>query len=199
MSTCILSALSLWLRNEIFLSKGYRLRTQISKALKARSTAISSAVKSYNQAAMHLSRPALVLDQVLKYVVIGEFDILRMSRFDITSKPWARRAEREAAADFFKLERSKEEIQRLNIEVRRLHVRILVFETKMQEIVDELEASDPRLAVQMKKRQKLLRSRDKIHWRRLKALESLRDFSGERDPLKGYKVSSTYSYRHSWN
>lgn len=147
-------------------------------------------MKSYNEAASRLSRPTLFLDQVLRYVFVGEFDIIRMSRFDVSSKPWSRKAEREAAVDFFKLQRSKEEIQRLNVEIRRLHVHIFLSEIKMQEVVDKLESSDPRLAVQMKKRQKLLRSKNKVHWRRLKVLESLRDFSGDRDPLRTFLVSA---------
>ena len=87
-----------------FIRQGYRQRTQIAKALKAHSQAIRTAVARYNQAAAGLPkpRPSIDVSQVLEYVFIGEFDLLRESRFDILEKPWARPAACEALSAFFK-------------------------------------------------------------------------------------------------
>ena len=115
-----------------------------------------------------------------------------MNRFNISSVPWAQRAERELAADFFKLERSHEEIHRLNIEIRRLHVHIFQCEMKMQEVIDRLEKDDPDLAVQMKKRQSISRARNIVHLRRLEAVEGWEEFSGNREPLKDWNVRSFF-------
>ena len=182
--------------SELMKCKGYKLRTHISRALKARSKSIAAAVKSYNEAAIRVSQPTLVFDQVLKYVFVGEFDVIRMSRFRLSSRPWSHRAEREAAIDFFKLERSREEIQRLDIEIRRLHVHILDSEVRTQAIIDELEKKDANLAVQLKKRQRARRSKNVVHLSRLEEIEAWSDFSGFKDPLRDYTVTSEVSPPH---
>ena len=140
--------------------------------------AVSSAVKTYNEAASRLGQPTLVLDDVLKYVFIGEFDMIRMSRFGLSHQPWARKAEREAAVDFFKLQRSHEEIQRLNIEIRRLYVHIFHSETKLQLALNDLETKGSPLAFQMKKRRDALRSLNVVHLRRLQDVQSWPSYSG---------------------
>ncbi|KAJ7784074.1 hypothetical protein B0H14DRAFT_3095688 [Mycena olivaceomarginata] len=60
------------------------------------------------------------LEQVVEYTFLADFDILRDTRDEVQSRPWTRPAYRLAMDSYFKLCRAREEIQRLNIEIRRV-------------------------------------------------------------------------------
>ncbi|KAJ3794127.1 hypothetical protein GGU11DRAFT_846356 [Lentinula aff. detonsa] len=92
---------------------GYKLRTHIANALKARSQAIRTAVTTYNDAAAELGRPQLTWDQVIEYSFLSNFDLLRDARRDV-------RTGRLALDQYYKLLRAPEEIIRLNKEIRSL-------------------------------------------------------------------------------
>ncbi|KAJ6565152.1 hypothetical protein DFH09DRAFT_1314957 [Mycena vulgaris] len=101
---------------------GYKLREKIGKALKTRAVAIQRAIAEYNSAAAVLTPPRQQLNwaQVVETVSLAEFDFLRDTRTDIRTLPWADPARREAMALYFGIKRSNEEIDRLNVEIRRL-------------------------------------------------------------------------------
>lgn len=65
-------------------------------------------------------RPTISWKDITQYAFLGEFDLLRHTRDDVRERLWARPAVREATAKFFKFCRAKEEITRLNVEIRRL-------------------------------------------------------------------------------
>ncbi|KAF8587248.1 hypothetical protein K439DRAFT_854298 [Ramaria rubella] len=90
---------------------GYKLRAHIARAMKARSQAIRTAIKHYNDAAMARRPARATLDpkDVLDYVFLTEFDLLRDARDDIRNQPWARAPERLASVAYFKIRRSLEE------------------------------------------------------------------------------------------
>ena len=115
---------------------GYKLRTQVANGLKRRSKAIKTAVDEYNDAASKLDGSIKKLDvkDVLEFVFLGEFDILRSTRRRIIERPWAQRAERETMNIYFKLLRAEEEVRRLNIEIRRLITFISDYHKKTSEI-----------------------------------------------------------------
>ena len=95
------------------------LREKISKSLKTRADAIQSALKRYNEAAASMDppRPPLSWESVVNAVDIADFDI---SRQDIRKLEWAQPANREGMVMYFQIKRAKEEITRLNVEIRRL-------------------------------------------------------------------------------
>jgi hypothetical protein len=64
--------------------------------------------------------PRLTWEQVVEYVFLADFDILRDTRPDVQSKPWTCPAYRLAMDRYFKILHAREEIQRLNIEIRRV-------------------------------------------------------------------------------
>lgn len=70
---------------------GYKLRTHISKSLQSRSQAIRTALERYNAAAnaMKPRRQNLSWDQVVEYAFLADFDLLRDSRQDVRTRPWA--------------------------------------------------------------------------------------------------------------
>ena len=101
---------------------GYKLRERISKSLKTRADAIQSALKRYNEAAalMVPPRPLLSWESVVAAVNLADFDLLKSTRQDIRKLKWAQPANREGMVMYFKIKRAKEEIIRLNVEIRRL-------------------------------------------------------------------------------
>ncbi|KAJ6470196.1 hypothetical protein C8R47DRAFT_988867 [Mycena vitilis] len=101
---------------------GYKMRKHFAKALQARSRTIKTAIEQYNTAAGALEEPRepLSWEEVVEYTFLSDFDLLRLSRHDIRSEGWAQPGGREAMDQYFKLLRADEEIERLNIEIRRL-------------------------------------------------------------------------------
>ena len=57
---------------------------------------------------------------VVQAASIADFDLLRESRTDIRSKPWTEAPRREAMNLYFGIKRAHEEIERLNVEIKRL-------------------------------------------------------------------------------
>ena len=166
----------------IYLSSGYKLRRQISKALQRRSEAIKKALKRYNTQAALLNppRPPLSWKEIVDYSFIGEFDLLRHSREDIRLKAWAQPSVREATVKFFKLCRAKEELARLNVEMRRLRTWIHDEHQQMTAAITDLSKSDPSLSHELQHRWALRSAVNDIHLRRLDVIENLSGFTGIR-------------------
>ena len=109
-----------------FVFLAYKLRTQIVASIKRRSEAIQNALITYNKLARLVTPPreALSWDTVIKYSFLGEFELLRFAREDIRDYPWAKPAIREGVMSYYKLLCARKEIERLNVEVPRLHTSI---------------------------------------------------------------------------
>ena len=69
---------------------------------------------------MNPPRRELHWDEVVEYAFLSKFDLLRDSRQDVSRRPWATPAARLTMDWYFKKCRAVEEVQRLNIEIRRL-------------------------------------------------------------------------------
>ncbi|KAJ7857406.1 hypothetical protein B0H13DRAFT_2237713 [Mycena leptocephala] len=160
-------------------------RLHIAKALQARSKAVKTAITSYNAAAeaMTPQMPTLDWEQVVEYAFLSDFDLLREGRDDIREEPWALPAGRAAMDQHFKLLRADEEIQRLNVEIRRFVTYIYdedeFLGRESQRLQEEGELA---LAHQVV----LLRSERSrfmpLHTSRLAELSKLRGFTGEHRP-----------------
>ncbi|KAJ7847108.1 hypothetical protein B0H14DRAFT_3867546 [Mycena olivaceomarginata] len=102
--------------------EAYKMREKISKALRTRAEAIRTALEKYNSAATQLNPPwnCLTWAAVIDTVALADFDLLRDTTTDIRKLPWANPANREAMVLYFGTLRAKEEIYRLNIEIRRV-------------------------------------------------------------------------------
>ncbi|CAK5283134.1 unnamed protein product [Mycena citricolor] len=101
---------------------GYKLREKIGKALRTRAKAIQRALTEYNTAASMLNPPRETLEwaEVVQATSLAEFDLLCNTRVDIRKLPWTQPARREAAGLYFGIKRAQEEMERLNVEIRRL-------------------------------------------------------------------------------
>ena len=136
----------------------------------------------FNEAAQRLSRETLDVQLVLSYASLGEFDLLRGSHRNILDKPWTCRAERDSMHMYFKLQRAKEELVRVQVEMRRLHVHVIESEAHQRALLDDLRGQDPLLAHQLQRRRRLRVAHCLRHLRRLEAVECRGDFEGTRDP-----------------
>ncbi|KIK11656.1 hypothetical protein PISMIDRAFT_19361 [Pisolithus microcarpus 441] len=70
---------------------GYKMRKHISKAISRRSTAVRAALERYNKLAPRQRplRPKLDYAEVIGYSLLGEFSLLKHSRYEVLEKPWA--------------------------------------------------------------------------------------------------------------
>ena len=102
---------------------------------------IRSATEAYNRAARALNppRPSLDWSQVSHYTFLDEFNLLRNTRHDISTAPWANPVVREAIKKFLCVCRAREEINRCNIEVRRLFTLIYNENARFDTIITELD------------------------------------------------------------
>lgn len=102
------------------------MRTHISKSLQVRSKTIRKAVDNYNQAAsaMDPPRPAVNWAKVSTYQFLEEFKLLQHTHNDLKDKRWANSGVRATVKLVRRIRRAREEITRLNVEVRRTHTAI---------------------------------------------------------------------------
>ncbi|KAI6023071.1 hypothetical protein PISMIDRAFT_106041 [Pisolithus microcarpus 441] len=97
---------------------GYKLCKHIGKALQTHSAAIWAVLSQYNAAAKALGHRALEFDEVVEYAFLADFDLLRDTCQDISTRPWASPTACLAINTFFKLCHAEEEVVRLNVEIR---------------------------------------------------------------------------------
>jgi hypothetical protein len=141
-------------------------------------------VKAYNAAtaALKPSLPALNVQAVLDYIYLGQFDLLRESRHRLIHTPWAQPAQREAMTTYYKLQRSHEEIIRVNVELHRLVSWIRDEEMQYHKTLLTLQETNPPLAFAMKRKYTWLLAINKEHCRRISKLHTLEGFTGVKGP-----------------
>jgi hypothetical protein len=100
---------------------GYKQRDKIAKALHSRGDAIRTALESYKTAAaaMNPPRPALTWKDIVNMATLGDFDLLRDTNRSILKQSWTDPEVREVMTLHFRLKRAREEVHRLNVEIRR--------------------------------------------------------------------------------
>lgn len=176
---------------------GYKLRRQIGKALQRRSEAIRSALTRYNAQAAKLNPPwpPLSWKEIAEYSFLAEFDLLRHSHTDVRQDRWAQPAHREAVVKFFKLQRAREEISRLNIEIRRLRTSIHDETMHTNKVLEDLAVGNPALHAEARRWWTLRSSVNKQHIQRLDEIERFTGFSGQRGV--GVRIGSLDPQRRS--
>ncbi|KAF8212930.1 hypothetical protein K438DRAFT_1565919 [Mycena galopus ATCC 62051] len=150
----------------------YKLRDHIAKALKTRSKAIQNALNRYNAAAEALDPPGRLLTwaEVVDYTFLADFDLLRSPDTTSSIRAWATPAARQLLDSYHKLQRAREEIPRLNIEIRRF---VTYMKDERAFLVDresEIRAEDPVLAFFVRKYRNRRGRFDDIHSKRLLAM-----------------------------
>ncbi|KAI5984422.1 hypothetical protein EDD15DRAFT_2375241 [Pisolithus albus] len=171
---------------------GYKLRKHIAKALKARSAAIRSALDRFNVAARACSPPPrqLTFEEVVEYTFLTDFDLLRnATREDISQRPWASPAARAAMDHYFKVCRAEEEIERLNVEVRRIVTYLRDEDRYMKACIAQLQIDHPPLAYQAQHYYNVRARFTSHHLRLLAEISGLHGFTGIILPGKSTKTN----------
>ncbi|KAJ7671816.1 hypothetical protein B0H14DRAFT_3538139 [Mycena olivaceomarginata] len=150
---------------------GYKMRKHIAKALQARSQAIQNALKRYNAAASALDRRTLSWPEVIDYTFLSEWDLLRDPDGNARLRPWAIPAARILLDAYFKIERA-EEIDRLNVEIKRFVTYIGDEKAFLDGKVIEVEARDPHLAFFVREYQSRRGRFDEGHIKKLMEMAS---------------------------
>ncbi|KAJ7733717.1 hypothetical protein B0H14DRAFT_2408921 [Mycena olivaceomarginata] len=154
---------------------GYKLRKHIAKALQTRSKTIRTALGRYNAAATSLDPPRRTLkwEEVVEFTFLSDFDLLRDPEGNAAIRPWATPAARALMDTHFKILRVKEEeIQHLNIEIRRLVTYIRDERDFLVAKEEEIRETDPDLAFFVH-RYRMERGRfEDTHMKRLRKLQA---------------------------
>lgn len=160
---------------------GYAMRQAISKALSSRQQAIQTAITIYNDCAAACTPPRPTLDakQLLDYAYLGDFELLRHSRHGILDKPWAKPLAREVSVIYFKLERAKEEVKRLNVELKRLTTYMTEEEAFLHHHCLRLTSDDPLLSLQVHLKLTRFEYVNGLHRAKIATIEAMDGFSGD--------------------
>ncbi|KAJ7023549.1 hypothetical protein C8F04DRAFT_1271239 [Mycena alexandri] len=160
---------------------GYKMRKHIAKALQTRSEAVKNAIARYNMAAVSMEppMPLLTWDEVVEYVFLADFEFFRATDGELDGRKWTRPACRLAMTMYFKIVRAREEIVRLNVEIRRLVTWISdEDEFLRRKEVEVRDAGAPHMAVLIRT-YRLERARsDMGHMKRIWALAKTPGFTG---------------------
>ncbi|KAG8699988.1 hypothetical protein FRC08_004992 [Ceratobasidium sp. 394] len=160
---------------------GYKVRQQIQQAINRREKAITSALGRYNDAAHALDppQPTLTFPELTNCAYVAEFDFLRYSEHGAQNAEWARPAHRQCITAWHKIERAKEEIVRLNTEIRRVCTHIRDKEQFLENHYRLLLTSNPDLAHALCARAELNLRANRHILRDLESLSKLCGFSGD--------------------
>ncbi|KAG1796091.1 hypothetical protein EV424DRAFT_1306802, partial [Suillus variegatus] len=163
---------------------GYKLRKHIGKALQVRSAAIRTALDRYNTAARALRPPraSLSWEEVVEYAFLSDFDLLRDARQDISQRPWATPTGRLTMDTYFKTRRAREEIQHLDIKIRRLATYLHDESRYLTECEKQLQTLHPGLAHQVSLHRKICARFAGHHYQCLHDISMLEGFTGSITP-----------------
>ncbi|KAJ7055501.1 hypothetical protein C8F01DRAFT_1319267 [Mycena amicta] len=134
---------------------------------------VKNAIEHYNKAAEVMTPPRTHLswDMVVEYAFLSDFDLLRDDTNSLANEKWAAPTFRLLMDRYFKLQRAREEIQRLNIEIRRLITWIRDENQRLRRLEAELrEAGDIPLAVQVEAYRQRRSIFDSVHLQRFQEL-----------------------------
>ncbi|KAF8184030.1 hypothetical protein K438DRAFT_1599013, partial [Mycena galopus ATCC 62051] len=147
--------------------------------------ALRAAIARYNDAASALTPPRehLGWEEVVEKAFLADFDLLRDARQDIRQEPWALPAGRAAMEQHFKILRAKEEIERLNVEIRRFVTYMVDEEAFLWREENTLrEEGEAGLAHQVCALRMERARFSAIHMARLTKLSKLAGFTGSLSP-----------------
>ncbi|KAG1726020.1 uncharacterized protein EDB91DRAFT_1086933 [Suillus paluster] len=144
---------------------------------------VGTALEKYNKLAPLQTPPRPVLDysKVVGYATLGEFSLLKYSRHDLLSKPWAVPDNREMAARYFKVVRLHKEITRLNVKICCLDAWVEYDDAKVLEVIETLtvEEADSLLAAEFRQQYNERHRINNIYHHHLNKIRYLKGYSGQ--------------------
>ena len=143
---------------------------------------MNTVLDEYNRQAECLGRPVLDFQQVIKYSFLSDFELLHCTHNDITQKPWANPLVRNGMISWMKIERAKEEINCLNVKVRRLMTYIQDSSIAWQRAIQHLHQTNPALATELQGRHKAQSSINTLLLQQLRKMQLLQGFNRQTTP-----------------
>ncbi|KAG1893006.1 uncharacterized protein F5891DRAFT_1131416 [Suillus fuscotomentosus] len=140
----------------------YKLQKHIGRALQACSAAIQMALNCYNTAACALSPPH--------------------ARQDVSQHAWATPTGRLAMDTYYKMQHAREEIQRLNIKVKRMVTYLRDEDLYLCKCEKQLQIIHPALAYQVSVHCNIYARFTEHHFCRLVSMSKLHGFTGSLSP-----------------
>lgn len=121
------------------------MRTHISKSLQVRCKTLRKAVEDHNKAAAALDPPRPTLDwsKISTYQFLEQIILLRDTRNDLRDKRWANPGVRETIKLINRISRAREELEDLNLEVRRVHTAIDDDDALFTKTIASLDPTNP--------------------------------------------------------
>jgi hypothetical protein len=163
---------------------GYKMRKHIGAAISRRSAAVRNAVDKYNKMAplQDPPRPLLQYSAIAAYSWLGEFELLKESRYEVLQRPWAKPAYREVGAKYYKIIRAREEIVRLDVEIRRLQTWLNDEDQHLLQMTAKLHTSHPIMSQAIAFQYAYQHRVNNVHRARLRAIYCLEGYSGHTMP-----------------
>ncbi|KAF9071254.1 hypothetical protein BDP27DRAFT_1419288 [Rhodocollybia butyracea] len=124
-------------------------------------------------------RRTLEWEEVVEHAFLSEFDILRDTRQDVWEKVWASPANCVLMTQFFKFVDAEMELHRVHQEIRQLLTHMQDESDELRAKENELKASNPTLALQIKKLRMEHGRFKSIQYKRLHLITLLRGFDGK--------------------
>ncbi|KAG9087653.1 hypothetical protein FS749_002765 [Ceratobasidium sp. UAMH 11750] len=160
---------------------GYKGRVHMAKGIKRREKAVNNALNRYNAAARAVDppRPTITFPEITEYAYQANFDFLKYSEHGDQNAEWRRPVNRRCVELWQKLERAKEEVIRLNVEIRRVYTHIRDEDRFLALQYDRLKSSDPNLAHILYTRIQLTLRVNQVIKQDLEAISKLKGFTGD--------------------
>ncbi|EIM82093.1 uncharacterized protein STEHIDRAFT_85498, partial [Stereum hirsutum FP-91666 SS1] len=161
----------------------YNVRKNVWAHLNTRSQAIRTALNNYNALAVKMNPPAEILDiqKIMELTFVAEFDLLRQSYGDteILQKPWMSPANRLVCNRLFKVVRAEEELDRLNLEMRRLRTWLLADAKAYEDAINGLSTRHETIfAAEVREQYNRRQAINNNHHSILNTIEGLTGFTG---------------------
>jgi hypothetical protein len=132
----------------------YNQREKINQALKNRLDAIHTSLDKYNKAAKALNRDQLTMAEVMKMTSIADFHLLGETRDDIRNARWTHHDAREATWLYFRVKQAREEVERLNVEMKRQITYMIEEHTLYSQVYAQIRKQNFYLATYLDKERK---------------------------------------------
>lgn len=123
-------------------------------------------------------KPTVDWERVSHYNFLEDFHLLRDTRNSVMDKPWTRPAIRETMKQARRIERAQEEIERCNVEARRLHTSIRDEEAHFLDVLARLKAEQSRVYGAVAEYCERRRNINARHLDQLEKLYKLKGFTG---------------------
>ncbi|KAF9260402.1 hypothetical protein L218DRAFT_1052331 [Marasmius fiardii PR-910] len=166
---------------------GYKQHNKISKALNSWGPAIQTALNAYNALVVLMlpPQPTLVFDEIVCMVTVADFDLLKDTQNNVTELIWAWEENCKAMRLHFHIQRVREELEQLHVEMQRLITFLIDDHADYYHAIQQTLPLNLGLASELSRQQSYWLT---MHERIVQRLVWTRD-------LKGFAGTGTYSFR----